>query len=253
MQKLCRPIVLAARHVPKASSNAQQRQRQLKEEHIKDRLSNVPVFAVVNDKDEFVVISSESEATRQMGLVFFDKSDAQSLAESMKHSGSKVAKRVRVIPTSLSSVYNMAVAPAEAPGQPVFRFVPQPEQVEAALKLYQHAGVNAAGFMGVPLFQAEGLTVISEGKRKTPLFFSKRDLDAALGGAASDQQVEMQDRARKLADEAATAVERCRADLLNAGTDRRVRKAAQKELDAALALQKKYTGHLSKMDAAKAS
>ena len=137
-----------------------------------------------------------------MGLVFFDKSDAQSLAESvreegssaarhsptvctvialtsssfpaflqMKHSGSKVAKRVRVIPTSLSSVYNMAVAPAEAPGQPVFRFVPQPEQVEAALKLYQHAGVNAAGFMGVPLFQAEGLTVISEGKRKTPLFF----------------------------------------------------------------------------------
>ena len=89
----------------------------------------------------------------------------------MKHSGSKVAKRVRVIPTSLSSVYNMAVAPAEAPGQPVFRFVPQPEQVEAALKLYQHAGVNAAGFMGVPLFQAEGLTVISEGKRKTPLFF----------------------------------------------------------------------------------
>lgn len=53
------PIVLAARHVPKASSNVQQRQRQLKEEHIKDRLSNVPVFAVVNDKDEFVVISSE--------------------------------------------------------------------------------------------------------------------------------------------------------------------------------------------------
>ena len=45
--------------MPKASSNVQQRQRQLKEEHIKDRLSNVPVFAVVNDKDEFVVISSE--------------------------------------------------------------------------------------------------------------------------------------------------------------------------------------------------
>ena len=105
----------------------------------------------------------------------------------------------------------------------------------------------------------------------------------------------MQERARKLADEAATAVERCRADvsggcrvtgrgcgggtrrllmqllavrvlkyphirtlrsphqLLNAVTSRRVRKAAQKELDAALALQKKYTGHLSKMDAAKAS
>ena len=56
---LVQPIVLAARHVPKASSNVQQRQRQLKEEHIKDRLSNVPVFAVVNDKDEFVVISSE--------------------------------------------------------------------------------------------------------------------------------------------------------------------------------------------------
>ena len=34
--------------------------------------------------------------------------------------------------------------------------------------------------MGVPLFQAEGLTVKGESSRYTPLFFSKDDLDVAL-------------------------------------------------------------------------
>lgn len=39
------------------------------------------------------------------------------------------------------------------------------------LQLYNQAGVPAVAFTGVPLFQAEGLTVKSEQHRYTPLFF----------------------------------------------------------------------------------
>ena len=38
-------------------------------------------------------------------------------------------------------------------------------------QLYSHAGVPATGFQGVPLFQAEGLTIRGEKERYTPLFF----------------------------------------------------------------------------------
>jgi len=40
-------------------------------------------------------------------------------------------------------------------------------------QLYRDAGVDVLGFTGVPVFQAEGLTVKTEKARYTPLFLSK--------------------------------------------------------------------------------
>jgi len=39
------------------------------------------------------------------------------------------------------------------------------------------------GFAGVPVFQAEGLTVKTDRARYTPLFLAREDLDAAVGNA----------------------------------------------------------------------
>ena len=44
-------------------------------------------------------------------------------------------------------------------------------------------GYNTPGFTGVPVFQAEGLTVKTDTARYTPVFLSKKDLDAAVGRA----------------------------------------------------------------------
>ena len=43
----------------------------------------------------------------------------------------------------------------------------------ASAQLYRDAGVDVLGFTGVPVFQAEGLTVKTEKARYTPLFLSK--------------------------------------------------------------------------------
>ena len=43
------------------------------------RLSGVPVFAVVNQKNEFVLVSGDDDEGRQLGLFFFAKEDAEGL------------------------------------------------------------------------------------------------------------------------------------------------------------------------------
>jgi hypothetical protein len=51
------------------------------------------------------------------------------------------------------------------------------------LQLYRKAGISAEGFTGVPVFQAEGLTVKTGTAEYTPLFLNKADLDAAISTA----------------------------------------------------------------------
>ena len=57
-----------------------------------------------------------------------------------------------------------------------------------SLQLYKEAEVKDVAFTGVPVFQAEGLTVKTEKTRYTPLFFSKEDLDAAVGNAYEQRE-----------------------------------------------------------------
>lgn len=237
---------MAARNIASKSAAGSATQQELKELHIQESLAHVPVFAVVNDKDEFVVTAGEVQAKERIscdpqlhellpiielasastpvtfscllsqnqpdhhiGLFFFNEDDAKSLASSvsqmrngrrnrcvcfmsslvprtywlclhcpslqlmqMKAARSKVVKRYQVVHMNLGSIYNMVVKPRKAgePAYPIFRFVPEPRQVEVAMNLLQRAGAGSAGFSGVPVFQAEGLTVTSDGRVCTPLF-----------------------------------------------------------------------------------
>lgn len=49
--------------------------------------------------------------------------------------------------------------------------------------MLEEQGHDVPGFTGVPVFQAEGLTVKTETARYVPVFLSKKDLDAAVQGA----------------------------------------------------------------------
>ena len=56
------------------------------------------------------------------------------------------------------------------------------------VQLYKEAGVPGQAFTGVPIFQAQGLTVKTENSRYTPLFLAKEDLDVAVGAAFSQRE-----------------------------------------------------------------
>lgn len=55
-------------------------------EEIKFRLAAVPVFAVVNAKSEFVLVSSDDDLlARQLGLFFFSRDEAEALVATVRH------------------------------------------------------------------------------------------------------------------------------------------------------------------------
>ena len=153
---------------------------------IKARLAGVPIYAVVNTKKEFILVSGDDDTDRQMALLFFSATDAAGFEKTLKQENPKLGKSAQVLPTSLEAVYELVqgkgglVKSGDREIDVTFRFMPDSKQVMNALELYQRAGIAKEGFVGVPLFQAEGLTVRGEQSRFTPLFFSKEDVLHAL-------------------------------------------------------------------------
>ncbi|EFN52292.1 hypothetical protein CHLNCDRAFT_139038 [Chlorella variabilis] len=209
-------------------------------ETIKARLSAVPVFAVVNNKNEFVLVAGEDQA-KQLGLFFFSEPEASAMLQTIKGANPKLGKQAKVMATSMDRVYEFAATPRGETGTEgvVFRFVPDPRQVESALELYSHAGVPATGFQGVPLFQAEGLTIRGEKERYTPLFFSKQDLDSALGAAFSSKDAAALAEARAKAERARGELQAAEGEVAAAAAERG-RKAAQRKAGQAKERLQKY-------------
>lgn len=100
-------------------------------------------------------------------------------------------------------------APAPTGGM-VEKETPSTEERGLA-QLYKDAGANVSTFHGVPVFQAEGLTVKTEKHRYTPLFFSKDDLDAALGNARNMEGRQQEEALRVKAARAAEDLEAAKA------------------------------------------
>jgi len=54
-------------------------------EEVKQRLSAIPVFAVVNNKNEFVLVTGD-DGVRQLGMFFFRKEDAEGFISTVRFS-----------------------------------------------------------------------------------------------------------------------------------------------------------------------
>lgn len=221
-------------------------------DEIKLRLAGIPVFAVVNSKNEFVLVSGDNDEDRQLGLFFFNKEDAEGLIFTIKEQNPKLGKSAKIIATSMDAVYEFAVTPRGESGTEgvVFRFMPEGRQVENALELYRHAGLPSSSFTGVPLFQAEGLTVRGDAARYTPLFFSKDDLDMALKDAYMTRDNEAQAEARGKAERARSELQEAQTEAQSAA-EGRLKKAAERKADAAFKRVQKYERQLVEATAKK--
>eukprot|EP00963_Diacronema_lutheri_P013090 scaffold2274_cov343-Pavlova_lutheri.AAC.3 len=162
------------------------------------RLQGCPVYTVVNRNKEFLLVSDEQSKDKQLGLFFFSQEDAQHLLGQVKEKDPGLAKSASIMQVSLDKVYRFAMVPREKELQGVmFRFFPDQKEVKNALDLFQERGLGASSMVGVPVFQAEGLTIKAEDKRYVPLFFSKEDLDRALDSSLKGAGQEVKVAARK--------------------------------------------------------
>eukprot|EP00879_Flechtneria_rotunda_P025219 GHRR01026790.1.p1 GENE.GHRR01026790.1~~GHRR01026790.1.p1 ORF type:complete len:355 (+),score=84.47 GHRR01026790.1:404-1468(+) len=103
----------------------------------------------------------------------------------IKEENPRLARDSKVLRVTMDNVYEVFTSPRDTTGlQGIhFRFMPDMVQVKHALQLYKEAGVPTRSFIGVPVFQAEGLTVTTQDMQYVPLFLTKEDLDVAVGGA----------------------------------------------------------------------
>mmetsp|Transcript_16292 Transcript_16292/g.35211 ORF Transcript_16292/g.35211 Transcript_16292/m.35211 type:complete len:380 (+) Transcript_16292:167-1306(+) len=155
----------------------------MSKDEVKARLAPIPVFTVANPKNEFVLVAGENNT--QLGFFFFRKEDAEAIVEKIREENPRLARDSKVLRVTMDNVYEVFTTPRDQTGlQGIhFRFMPDMRQIGHALQLYQEAGVPTRQFVGVPVFQAEGLTVTTQDTQYVPLFLCKEDLDIAVQSA----------------------------------------------------------------------
>ncbi|XVE84644.1 hypothetical protein DITRI_Ditri17bG0029300 [Diplodiscus trichospermus] len=148
---------------------------------IEERLAGVPVYALSNSEEEFVLVSGVS-AKKSLGLLCFKKEDAQALLEQMKSMDPRMRKGgSKVVAVALNKVLQLKVDGV------ALRLIPESAQIKNALREREKAGFSDDGFPGVPVFQSRSLVLRSQNKSYRPVFFRKEDLERSLLRASREQ------------------------------------------------------------------
>ncbi|ESQ37285.1 hypothetical protein EUTSA_v10002616mg [Eutrema salsugineum] len=153
----------------------------LSAEDMEERLAGVPVYALSNPNEEFVLVSGTSTG-KSLGLLFCREEDAEALLKQMKMMDPRMRKEgSKVVALALSKAFQLKVNGV------AFRLIPESTQVKNALKERKTAGFTDDDFHGVPIFQSKSLILRSDNKTFRPVFFRKEDLEKSLIRAARQQ------------------------------------------------------------------
>ncbi|KAF3456687.1 hypothetical protein FNV43_RR01341 [Rhamnella rubrinervis] len=151
-------------------------------EAIEERLAGVPVYALSNAAEEFVLVSGSS-TVKSLGLFCFKKEDAETLLEHIRSMDPGMQSGSKVVAVALNKVFQLKVDGV------AFRLIPETSQVKYALKEREKTGISdhGKGFPGVPVFQSKSLILRSQKKSYRPAFFRKEDLEKSLLRASRQQ------------------------------------------------------------------
>ncbi|KAL5053881.1 hypothetical protein RYX36_034563 [Vicia faba] len=151
--------------------------RPLTAETIEQRLEGVPVYALSNAADEFMLVSGASTG-RNLGLFCFNKEDAEALLHQVTAIDPLMPQGSKVVPVALNKVFQLKVNGV------AFRLIPEFSQVKNALQEREKSGIPSSDFFGVPVFQSRSLILKNQTKRYRPLFFRKEDLENSIEKAS---------------------------------------------------------------------
>lgn len=146
-------------------------------EAIERRLAGVPVYALSNEAEEFVLVQG-ARTRKSLGLFCLKKEDAEALLEQMKSMNPAMRPGSKVVAVALNKVFQLQVEGV------AFRLIPEPSQIKNAIREKEKVGSSEQDFPGVPIFQSKSLILQYENKRYRPVFFRKEDLDESLTKAS---------------------------------------------------------------------
>ncbi|EOY05103.1 Tic22-like family protein isoform 1 [Theobroma cacao] len=103
-------------------------------EAIEESMAGVPVYALNNSEEKFVLVSGVSTKT-SLGLFCFKKEDAEALLEQMKSMDPRMRRGSKVVAVALNKVFQMRVDGV------ALRLIPESAQIKNALRPYSSEDV----------------------------------------------------------------------------------------------------------------
>ncbi|XP_068665853.1 protein TIC 22-like, chloroplastic [Aristolochia californica] len=148
---------------------------------IEERLAGVPVYALSNSSEEFVLVSGVRTG-KSLGLLCFRREDAEALLQQMRIMDPGMRSGSKVVAVALNKVFQLKVDGV------AFRFIPDASEIKNAIKEREKMGNSDQSFPGVPVFQSQSLILSSQNRRYRPVFFRKEDLERSLSRASSEHK-----------------------------------------------------------------
>lgn len=161
----------------------------LPQSQIIQKLQEVPVFTVANEKGVPLVARRENNSS--VARVFMSQKEATEYVTQLKKEKPKLGKKAQIQITSLGRVYQIDKEYDGKSNDLDFTFVPMKEQVKSAISLLQKQGKEVNKFPGVPVFiarQNEGYLSAkgANGKQILPIFFEKDQLQSRINQLKKD-------------------------------------------------------------------
>ncbi|XP_073132455.1 protein TIC 22-like, chloroplastic isoform X4 [Henckelia pumila] len=157
------------------NQNTSIKNKSMSAEAIDERLAGVPVYALSNGSQEFVLVSGSSG--KNLGLFCFSEGDAQALLQQMKKMDSSMSSNSQVVAVALSKIFQLKVEGV------ALRLIPEASQIKNALTERKSAGLQDESFPGIPVFQEDLekslLRASSDQKQLNPAF-RKGDIQVAV-------------------------------------------------------------------------
>jgi flagellar biosynthesis regulator FlaF len=151
-------------------------------EQVLQKLNQVPVFTIADEKGALLVgsVKKEDNTDVQIAQVFFSHKKAEKTFSDLQSQNPELAKKVRIFLISLGEVYQVQNKP-ENENKINIAYVPSDEAVTSAKTILDSSGQEYRS--GVPLFFAtvgEKQLSLTDDKGNFPFFFDKKQLEQEL-------------------------------------------------------------------------
>ncbi|MCL1491826.1 MAG: hypothetical protein M1G31_13915 [Pseudanabaena sp. Salubria-1] len=157
----------------------------LTEGQVLERLSSIPVFVIVDDRNNPLLVDSPQQSNKQVSF-YLGTDEAEVMLNQVKTANPDIGNKAKIITRRMNDIYQFI---RQNKGKNVaFKFVSKRSNIEAARSILAAQGKPINQVPEVPVFfatvqRANGqrlLTVDGNGGKIVPIFFDKRDLEGLL-------------------------------------------------------------------------
>ncbi|MBC8121658.1 MAG: hypothetical protein H7Y22_07465 [Gemmatimonadaceae bacterium] len=161
----------------------------LTEEQVADKLNAVPVFTIMDQKGNPLIITVQDKDKKDQSVLpfFLDQKQVQDTYSNIQKREANLAKDSQISVISLGQAYKLIREEQKNKDSKIaFQFLSDAKTVDYALEVFKKSETTAKSFPGIPVFYAVGsdeknkskgfVTFEKDGKQYVPLFFDEKDI-----------------------------------------------------------------------------